>query len=118
MHSHACQLPAVHRTDAIDERLLLLSPLDNCLVARAPLLAHALIRLESGEVTLPLGVALGHKIARSDLHAGEKVLKYGACIGSLLVDVPAGHHIHTHNLVSDYTPTYLLESDRDDTARP
>ena len=40
---------------------------------------------------------------------GEKILKYGAVIGSLTQPVAAGDHIHTHNLDSDYTPTYTLE---------
>ena len=39
----------------------------------------------------------------------EKILKYGAVIGSLTQPVAAGDHIHTHNLDSDYTPTYTLE---------
>jgi hypothetical protein len=116
MHSNPSTEATPGAAAGLDERLLLLSPQDNCLVAREPLAAGTLIRLESGEVSLPQNVALGHKIARGALRAGDKVLKYGASIGGLQVDVAAGHPIHTHNLVSDYTPTYLLESDRGNAA--
>lgn len=94
---------------SIDARLVLLSPGDNCLIACTSLPAGTAAQLEDGAVTLAKDIGLGHKLARHAIAAGEKVLKYGAVIGSLSAPVAAGEHIHTHNLDSDYTPTYTLD---------
>jgi altronate dehydratase len=40
----------------------------------------------------------GHKIALQDFKRGEHVLKYGEVIGGASDDIPAGSHVHTHNL--------------------
>ena len=50
-------------------------------------------------------VPLGHKVAARDIAAGEKIIKYGAPIGSAICAINAGEHVHTHNLRSDYLPT-------------
>ena len=93
----------------IDTRLVLLSPADNCLIACTHLAAGTEVRLEGGAVTLATDIGLGHKLARHAIAAGQKVRKYDAVIGSLRTPVEAGAHIHTHNLDSDYTPTYTLD---------
>lgn len=94
---------------SIDSRLVLLSPSDNCLIACTHLAAGTAVQLEGGTVTLAKDIGLGHKLARHAIAAGQQVLKYGAVIGSLRAPVAAGEHIHTHNLDSDYTPTYTLD---------
>lgn len=43
-------------------------------------------------------IPLGHKIALRDISAGEPVIEYGAEIGLATSDVPAGQHVHVHNL--------------------
>lgn len=40
----------------------------------------------------------GHKFALRLIKKGENVIKYGFPIGTALSDIPAGAHIHTHNL--------------------
>ncbi|MDR2447283.1 MAG: altronate dehydratase family protein [Treponema sp.] len=40
----------------------------------------------------------GHKIALKDIEKGEKVVKYGHPIGKASQAIPAGAHVHTHNL--------------------
>lgn len=62
------------------------------------------------EVTTPLG--LGHKLAFRSIAAGDKILKYGASIGSATRDIAAGEHVHLHNMKSDYLPTYTLDDGR------
>lgn len=96
-------------TSLIDARLVLLSPADNCLIACTHLAAGTAVRLEGGTVALAKDIGLGHKLARHAIAAGQKVRKYDAVIGSLRTAVEAGAHIHTHNLDSDYTPTYTLD---------
>jgi hypothetical protein len=93
----------------MDRRLLLLSEHDNVLVTCASLKNGDIVSLDGDAVTVRADAPLGFKIARRDLAPGDKVLKYGAVIGSLHAPVAAGEHIHTHNLDSDYTPTYTLD---------
>lgn len=93
---------------AIDPRLLLLSPKDNVLVVRAALEAGETVRLEAGRVSMGPRIGLGHKLARVPIAKGEKIIKYGAPIGSASADIAPGEHVHLHNLQSDYTPTYAL----------
>ena len=44
-------------------------------------------------------IPTGHKVARHDIAAGGLVRKYGQIIGRASVDIAAGRHVHTHNLV-------------------
>ncbi len=64
--------------------------------------AVALRPLSKGEnvlgITLQMEIPQGHKAALRDIKAGEKVIKYGAPIGIAKEDIPAGTHVHTHNL--------------------
>ena len=50
--------------------------------------------------------------APAPIAAGEKVLKYGAPIGTATAAIAAGEHVHVHNIESDYTPTYHLDAAR------
>jgi len=56
-------------------------------------------------------VPVGHKLAVALIAAGDKVIKYGAPIGSATRDIAPGQHVHTHNLKSDYLPTYTLDGE-------
>lgn len=91
--------------------LLLMSPEDNCMIARTALAKGDTVTIDGQAVTLSQNILIGHKVARRALAVGEKVLRYGALIGSITVPVGIGEHIHTHNLESDYIPTYTLGQD-------
>ena len=91
--------------------LLLMSPDDNCLIARTRLAAGTEVVIDGQPATLPHNVDLGHKLARQALQPGDKVLRYGAIIGSVTAAIPIGGHIHTHNLESDYIQTFTLGQD-------
>ncbi len=93
-----------------DARLLLLSPQDNCLIAAARLEAGTQLVIEGERVTLAGTIGLGHKVARRALGKDEKVLRYGAVIGHVTGPVARGEHLHTHNLESDYLPTYTHDA--------
>jgi len=54
------------------------------------------------EINVLQDTELGHKLARRALVVGEKVIKYGAPIGSMTVLVPTGGWVHLHNMKSDY----------------
>jgi hypothetical protein len=95
-----------------DPRLLLLDPRDNVLVVRARIRAGEAFAVEGEAVTVPADLPLGHKVARRAIAAGDKIVKYGAPIGSATAPIAAGAHVHVHNVKSDYTPTYHLEDVR------
>lgn len=97
-----------------DPRLLLLSPDDSVFVLRDQIAAGETIRVEGRPVQVTHALGLGHKIARMALRPGDKVLKYGAPIGSATVAIAPGDHVHTHNLKSDYTATHTLDAARAD----
>ena len=45
-------------------------------------------------------IAFGHKLALVPLAAGAPVYKYGEVIGIASADIPAGAHVHVHNVES------------------
>lgn len=91
-----------------DPRLMLLSPGDTVYVLRDQIAAGEAVMVEGRAVTFPHALGLGHKIARLPVGAGEEVIKYGAPIGRASRAIAPGDHVHLHNLLSDYTPTYAL----------
>ncbi len=96
--------------DATDQRLLRLDPRDNVLTVTRAIAAGELIVVRGRGVVVGESLALGHKIAACDVPAGGKIIKYGVSIGSATRGIAAGDHVHTHNLRSDYLPTYLREN--------
>ncbi len=52
----------------------------------------------SFEMTAKADVPIGHKVALSDLSAGDTAIKYGEDIGKFVADVEKGGHVHVHNL--------------------
>jgi hypothetical protein len=95
-----------------DPRLLLLDQRDNVLVAIARIRAGETVAIADTRVTLAADLPIGHKLARKAVSAGEKILKYGAPIGTATLAIAIGEPVHVHNLRSDYTPTYHLEDVR------
>lgn len=101
----------------MDARLLLLAPDDNVFVLRGAIEAGEAVMLEDERATATLRLGLGHKIARRAIAAGDRIVKYGAPIGSATQSIPAGAHVHVHNVISDYTPTYALAATSEDVPR-
>jgi len=91
-----------------DPRVILLAPQDNCVAVAASLAAGEHVLIDGADVLIDKPVGIGHKLARRSIAPGEKILKYGAVIGSATQPIARGAHIHLHNLASDYIPTYTL----------
>ncbi len=88
--------------------VLLVHPKDNCVIATRALAAGETVLIDGQPVLLPQDIMIGHKVARTLIPEGSKVLRYGAIIGTASARITIGAHIHTHNLESDYLPTYTL----------
>nr|WP_329603553.1 UxaA family hydrolase [Sphingobium sp. CAP-1] len=89
-----------------DARLILLHPQDNVLICVRAIEAGDILPVSGGTIPAREGIAIGHKIARMALRAGDKVIKYGAPIGSMTADADAGDWVHMHNMKSDYISSH------------
>lgn len=90
--------------------LVLLHPDDNILVLAAPIQAGQALQIDGQTIIAAGDVAVGHKIARRALSVGEKVLKYGAPIGSMTAPASPGQHVHLHNMKSDYIASHTRQA--------
>ena len=89
--------------------VLLLAPGDNIAVATTELAAGRELEVAGRSIVLKAGVDVGHKFAVQPIPSGTHIVKYGAPIGVATRDIAAGEYVHTHNMASDYLPTYTLE---------
>src|SRR5689334_14793449 len=78
-----------------------LRPQDNIAVAAKPLPQGLEVQVNGHALTLADRVGLGHKVALRPIRKGEAVLKYGQIIGFASKDIPAGGHVHVHNVAAD-----------------
>lgn len=86
-------------------KVMLLHPEDNVLVCIAPIAAAECLAVEGAELHAAEPVDVGHKVARRPIAVGEKILKYGAPIGSATQAIATGEWVHSHNIRSDYIST-------------
>lgn len=89
--------------------VVLLHPDDTILVCRAPIAAGDQFVLDGQTYLIGTPIEVGHKLARFDLKGGDKIVKYGAPIGSLTEDAAKGAHVHLHNMKSDYIATHTRQ---------
>jgi hypothetical protein len=85
-----------------------LAPEDNVAVALRPLRAGETVMLGAATLTIARDIAVGHKLAAKAIAAGDKILKYNCPIGSARCAIAPGDYVHTHNVESNYLPTYTL----------
>jgi altronate hydrolase len=80
------------------ERVILLHPDDDVVIAKEELAAGAVLR--SGDTWLELrqNIHAGHKVSRRFVPSGDAIRRYGQIIGYATSDIPAGEHVHSHNL--------------------
>jgi (2R)-sulfolactate sulfo-lyase subunit alpha len=94
--------------------LILLHPDDNILVCVKQINAQEEITIEGEAIVSPIAIGVGHKVARVSLLTGQKVFRYGAPIGSMVETVAKGHHVHMHNMKSDYIPSHTRSRQNQD----
>ena len=85
-------------------RVLVLHPKDNVAVALDDLRKGELVEVEVGGSRATLRVLeyvpFGHKLALREIRNGDPVIMYGEVIGVATRDIPAGAHVHVHNVSS------------------
>lgn len=79
---------------------LVISASDNVATALEPLEPGTAIRAGDVTVTVVDRIPRGHKVALAAIATGTQVVKYGSAIGIATADIPAGAHVHTHNVMS------------------
>jgi hypothetical protein len=92
-------------------KLLRIHRNDNVFIVVSPVQPGDKDTVEGQEIVFTQRVAIGHKVAAQFIHESEKIFKCGVPIGSASEDIPAGAHIHLHNLQSNYLETYTLDKD-------
>ena len=50
------------------------------------------------DVEIKDDIPIGHKVALTDLKAGDTVIKNGQDVGKMVGDAAKGRHVHTHNM--------------------
>lgn len=93
----------------MDRRFVLLSNSDNVFVCCEQVAAGDDVCLEEKIITMVVEINVGHKIARYALAQGDKVIKYGAPIGSTTQKIALGEHVHMHNIKSDYIASHTRQ---------
>ena len=81
----------LHRDDNVATALRALQP-GEAVTARTPFEPQTIVPREA--------IPLCHKVALSDIAAGEPVRKYGQIIGEARTAIRRGDLVHVHNLVS------------------
>ncbi len=90
--------------------LLRLSEQDNVAVAVRQIDAGQILDFAGRQLVIRDLIPTGHKVALETIPQGSHVLKWGCPIGSASQDIEAGQLVHTHNLQSNYLPTFTMES--------
>jgi hypothetical protein len=97
--------------EGTSRKLLRIHRDDNVLIVVTPMRPGDREVIDGREVVFTQDIAIGHKVASRDIKIGDKVYKCGVPIGSAKEMIPAGSHMHLHNLKSDYIATYTLDKD-------
>ena len=83
---------------------MIVEPVDNVVVAIEPVKKGETVTYmcagEEKHLTAVEDITIYHKFAIRDIAEGEPVVKYGEHIGQATAFIPAGAHVHVHNVVS------------------
>ena len=80
---------------------LVISERDNVATALEPIAAGCDLELMGRHVVVSEAIVPGHKFALTAIPAGGAIVKYGSRIGTASCAIPAGAHVHVHNVTSD-----------------
>jgi altronate hydrolase len=95
------------------EFALKLSAVDNVAVVKRTLTAGLELADGSQILTVVKRVFPGHKVSLRRIAAGDPVVKYGQVIGFASQEIPAGSHVHGHNVTAgEFARDYAFSSAR------
>jgi hypothetical protein len=89
--------------------IIQLHPADNVAVVIHSLAQGDILTVNGASVCVERPLGIGHKVALRQIAEGEAIVKYGITIGRATGPIAMGMHVHTHNIASNYTPTYTLD---------
>jgi altronate hydrolase len=89
----------IARLPTAENSVIHLHVTDNVAIARVPLSAGSVLKVDGQTLEVREPIPAGHKIALSLIPPGAVVRRYGQAIGRAKDVIQAGHHVHTHNLV-------------------
>lgn len=81
--------------------ILQLHSQDNVAIALSPLAANTPLPAPFASLTTTDAIDAMHKVALTNLQAGDTIIKYGQPIGIATCAIAAGSHVHTHNCGMD-----------------
>ncbi|CAH0279093.1 UxaA family hydrolase [Peribacillus simplex] len=83
-------------------KTLYLSTKDSVAVALSEIPANTsvVVKTDLEELVVPIlePIRFGHKFAVKAIEQGADIIKYGEVIGAASAFIPAGTHVHVHNL--------------------
>ncbi|MGE7906570.1 UxaA family hydrolase [Peribacillus sp. NPDC094092] len=83
-------------------KTLYLSAKDSVAVALSEIPANTsvVVKTDLEELVVPIlePIRFGHKFAVKAIEQGSDIIKYGEVIGAASAFIPAGAHVHVHNL--------------------
>lgn len=83
-------------------KYVMLNTADHVAVALQEIQADAVVNVELDGVAVNIRlldtIEFGHKFAIRPIPEGSEIVKYGEVIGRALCAIPAGSHVHIHNL--------------------
>lgn len=83
-------------------KTLYLSEKDSVAVSLNDIPEHTTVVVKANDkeisVTILEPISFGHKFAVKTIEQGADIIKYGEVIGSAVVAIQAGEHVHVHNL--------------------
>src|SRR5680860_1002784 len=82
----------------ISEVTVKLNPIDDVVIAKAPLLPRTTLQSPDGDITVAQMIPPGHKVAVRAVAKGDPVRRYGQIIGFASQEIAPGQHVHAHNL--------------------
>jgi altronate dehydratase small subunit len=83
-------------------KTLFLSKKDSVAVALSEIPENTQVVVKVGQQDIPVTILepirFGHKFAVKAIDQGADIIKYGEVIGAASAFIPAGAHVHVHNL--------------------
>ena len=92
----------------IKNKVLLLNPQDNVVIALVTLTPGENVIVEGVQIHVVDAIPKGHKMARLSIGSAKPVVKYGDQIGLSRVKIDVGQHVHVHN-VQDVTAQVSMQ---------